>query len=392
MARRRKQIRPRDVQGLKYFDQLGPLLDRLHDVGTERDKAGNRDLFFDQYTALLLLYFFSPVVDSLRGLQQASRLDKVQKQLGVRRASLGSLSEAARVFDPESLRDIVVELSGRALPLMSGSDAEALSGLTAVDGTILPALPRMAWALWQDAEHRGIKIHLHFEVLKAVPVDASLTPAACSEPEQLRHMLQAERLYVIDRGYASFALFRDIIDAGSSFVGRVKDNTAFEVAEERPVSAEATAAGVARDLVLAKLGTEHHKDHLKRPVRLVIVRRTKPDGTTEELWLVTDRLDLAAELVALAYRYRWTIELFFRWFKCVLGCRHLLSDSANGLEIQVYVALIASLLIVLWTGCKPTKRTWEMIQFYLIGWASLAELERHLTTLKPIADGPTPAH
>ena len=72
------------------------------------------------------------------------------------------------------------------------------------------------------------------------------------------------------------------------------------------------------------------------------------------------------------------MELFFRWFICILGCRHLLSQSPNGVAIQVYVALIASLLIVLWTGRKPNKRTLEMIQFYLMGWASLEELERHL--------------
>src|SRR5439155_20025746 len=138
------------------------------------------------------------------------------------------------------------------------------------------------------------------------------------------------------------------LDADSSCVGRVKDNTAFTVAAELPVSPTARAAGVVRDVQVAKLGTDHHKDVLGQVVRLVIVRRTKPDGTTEELWLVTDRLDLAAELVALAYRYRWTIELFFRWFKCILGCRHWLAEDANGVAIQVYLGLIASLLIVLW--------------------------------------------
>ena len=122
-----------------------------------------------------------------------------------------------------------------------------------------------------------------------------------------------------------------------------------------------------------------HPYSLIRPLwRLVVVRRTRSDGTPEELWLVTDRSGLAAELVALAYRYRWTVELFFRWFKCVLGCRHLLLQDANGVAIQVYVALIASLLITLWTGRKPTKRTWEMLQFYFQGWASLEELEGHL--------------
>jgi hypothetical protein len=271
------------------------------------------------------------------------------------------------------------------LPLQHGRDADALRGLTAVDGTVLNALPQMAWALWQDDAHRAVKIHLHFEVLKGVPVDARVTPAACSEPGQLRDMLQADRLYVVDRGYADYSLFHDIREARSSFVARVKDNTAFTVAEERSPTAAARDAGVVRDVVLAKLGTGPPKDCLRRPVRLVVVRRTKPDGQAEELWLLTDRLELPAELVALAYKYRWTVEWFFRWFKCILGCRHLLATDANGVALQVYAALIASLLIVLWTGRKPTKRTWEMIQFYLMGWASVEELDAHLKTLE-VAD------
>lgn len=382
MARqRRPPVTEKQLHHLKYFRMLQPFLERLQAVGTARDRAGNRLLFFDQYVSLILLYFFNPILTSLRSVQQASGLAKVQKQLGIRRTSLGSLSEASGVFNAEPVRDIVHELAERALPLEHGHEAEALRGLTAVDGTVLPALPRMAWALWQDDTHRAAKMHLHFDVLKGVPVEATLTPAASSEPEQLRITLQANRLYVIDRGYAGYRLFRAILDAGSSFIGRVKENTAFTVAQEQPLTAAAQAAGVVRDVHLAKLGTAHHKDDLQQPVRLVIVRRTRPDGTIEELWLLTDRLDLPAELVALAYRYRWTVELFFRWFKCILGCRHLLATDQNGMAIQVYVALIASLLIVLWTGRKPTKRTWEMIQFYLLGWASLEELEKHLATL-----------
>lgn len=374
----RAQVIEDSLQGFKYFRLLRRLLLRLRKVGTARDRAGNRQLFCDQYVSLLLLSFFNPVIASMRGLLQASELNKVQKLLGLKRTSLGSLSEASGVFDAAPVAEIVRELAGRALPLERGPAAEALRGLTAVDGSLLPALPRMVWALWQDDQHRAAKMHVEFDVLKGVPCDATITPAASSEPAQLRLMLHPGRLYVIDRGYANYQLFRDILEAGSSFVGRVKDNTAFTVDEERAITAEAGAAGVVRDSVLSRLGTDRHKDCLQQKVRLVIVRRTKPDGELEELWLVTDRLELPAELVALAYRYRWSIELFFHWLKNILGCKHLLSESANGVAIQVYVALIASLLIVLWTGCKASKRTWEMIQFYVIGWASLDELMRHV--------------
>jgi Transposase DDE domain len=380
-AKPRPAISQSQLQGFKYFSLILPLLEPLRDVATQRDRAGNRQLFCDQYVGLLLIYFFNSTVTSLRGLQQVSELEKVQELLGIRQLSLGSLSEAAHVFDAAVLHKILAELAVRALPLQTGREAEALRGLTAVDGSILPALPRMVWALWKDEQHRGVKLHLHFNVLAAVPADATMTPAACSEPDQLAAMLKPQRLYVVDRGYACFELFRKILDAGSSFVARVKDSTVFTVKEERPLSAEAKAAGVVRDVVIAKLGTAHHKDYLRQPVRLVVVQRTKPDGSIEELWLVTDKLDLDADLVALAYKYRWTVELFFRWFKRILGCRHLLSTCPNGVTIQAYVALIASLLITLWTGRKPTKRTFEMLQFYLLGWATEEEMQRHLNRL-----------
>ncbi len=63
--RRRRDLQPGDIEGLEYFDALAPLLARLKDIGTERDSAGNRQLFFDQYISLLLLYFFSPTITSL---------------------------------------------------------------------------------------------------------------------------------------------------------------------------------------------------------------------------------------------------------------------------------------------------------------------------------------
>jgi DDE family transposase len=385
MRSRRKDLDPGEIEGWEYFDSLVPLLARLKDIGTKRDKASNRLLFYDQYISLLLLYFFNPTITSLRGLQQASTLEVVQRRLGIRPTSLGSFSEAARVFNADALRQILQELAHKATPVIKAPDARELLNLTAVDGSIFRAFPRMAWALWKDASHRGVKLHLHFDVFCSVPTDAVITPAACSEPAAMRSMLKPGRLYVHDRGYLDHELYGEILDAGSSFIGRIKDNGQYTVAETRPLSAEARAAGVVSDELVKRLGTSHHKDVLKRhQVRLVKVQRTNDEGELETWWLLTDKLELAAELVALGYRFRWTIELFFRWLKCVLGCKQLLTTSANGVALQIYTALIASLLIVLWTGRKPTKRTWEMLQFYFQGWASLDEVEAHLERQKLI--------
>jgi len=387
----KEPVAEHQLQGFRYLDHFGHLFGCLRPCAADRDKAGNRELFFDQYACLLLLYFFTPALTSLRGLQQATALAKVQQRLGVARTSRGALSEAAQVFDPALLRPLLADLAERAVPVVSGHEAEALRGLTAVDGSLLPALPKMAWALWMDDSHRAAKVHLHFDVLKGVPADATVTAAACSEPEQLRAAVQPGRLYVVDRGYASYQLFRDILDAGSSFLGRLKEDAAFAVSEERPVSPAAAAAGVVRDLVASKLGTAHHPDVVGRPVRLVWVAtgKVRPDGTAEVLLLVTDRLALAAELVALGYKYRWWVELFFRWLKCILGCRHLLSTSANGVTLQVYLALIASLLVSLWTGHRPTKRTYELLCFYFSGWASAEELQAHIDHLRQKIPSPS---
>jgi hypothetical protein len=382
-ARKKPKITAEDLHGFKHFKLLKPLLERLHDVGTERDKAGNRQLFYDQYGALLLLYFFNPILTSLRGIQQASSLDKVCQKLGVSKTSLGSLSAAARDFDASALQKIIIELAGHIPHGFTTAEQQALKDLTAVDGTLLPALPKMAWALWQDDKHRAAKMHLAFEVLRGIPVGVTVTAGNDSERNQLRVLLEAGRLYVIDRGYAEYQLFQDIIDAKSSFIGRIRDNAVWQVVDERPVSAAAQAAGIRRDLVVW-LGDDQSGAVFRQKLRVIEVHTGKTDarGQPEVLLLATDRMDLEAELIALAYKFRWSVELFFRWFKCILGCRHLLSTCANGVQIQVYLALIASLLISLWTGSKPTKRTFEMLCFYFSGWASEAELMAHIEKLK----------
>jgi hypothetical protein len=111
------QLTEADIIGLKYFDRLLPLLKRLEDDGCARDKAGNRELHYDQYCLLVLLYPFNPICSSLRAVQQASELKTVQQRLRCGRAALGSLSEASTVFDPRRLIEIIQELGGQVQPL-----------------------------------------------------------------------------------------------------------------------------------------------------------------------------------------------------------------------------------------------------------------------------------
>jgi Transposase DDE domain len=367
------------AQGLRYLQRLRPLRDRLRADGTARDKAGNRRLFLDQYLGLLLVYFFSPALTSLRALQRATELPRVRRAAGGGRVALGSLSEAAAVFDPELLRAALTELAGSAPGGVPPGDRAALRALTAADGTVLKALPAMAWALWQGGRHRAAKLHLRFEVFRGVPVAARLTPAASGGPAQLAAALQPGRLYVADRGYADYSLLEAVHAAGSSDVARVQASAAYRAASERPLAEADRAAGVVWDRDLARLGTDRHRREVFHPVRLVLIRRPG----AEAVYLATDRTDLSAELIGAAYRYRWSVGLFFRWLKCVPGCKHLLSRAEGGVAMQAYAALIASVPVCLWTGRKATKALYEVLCHYLSGWASLDDVPAHLRRTEP---------
>jgi hypothetical protein len=388
-------IQEEDIQGFKYLDSFFKILTRLHDVKDHQ----NRELHYDQYLALILLYFFTPVLTSLRGIQQATTLEKIQKRLGIKKTSLGSLSEASQVFDAKLLNPLLKELAEQVLPREKDPELKQIQQLIkAVDGTLLPALPKMLWALWQDDQHRAAKLHLEMDIFNHVPTAAVITDGNGNEKKILRTLLAPNTIYLIDAGYAEYKLLNDIINAQSSFVIRLKDNADYVILEEKSLTESDIAAGIQKDLLVI-LGCKNKQNDCQHPLRIIQVFhkgdendhrpsrvsskktfRTKDVDYT--LLLATNLLDLPVEIIALLFTRRWQIELFFRWFKCVLGCNHLVALSQNGLTIQVYCALISGMLITLWTGRKPTKRTFEMVSLNFMGWASDEELERHIEQLK----------
>jgi hypothetical protein len=392
MSAKREKIKESQLQGFKYFKAISVMLENLHDAGCQRDKAGNRKLHMDQYMSLLLLYMFNPICTSLRAVQQASELKKVQRKLGCSRASLGSLSESARVFDSELMQDIIKDLSAQLKPISRHARLDDLAGiLTAVDGTLINALPKMTWALWKH-EQNAVKAHAQFDMEKHVPVRITITEANAGEIEVLANNLESGRTYVIDRGYAGLALFQQILDNRSSFVCRVKDNTVYECLQDYELPADAVAAGIIFDKKV-RLGCNcKTKKQLSVPVRLIAIKCTPHKkrykigrGGPEQgqiLLVATDIFDLDADVIALIFKHRWAVEIFFRFFKHVLGCRHLLSYDRNGIELQTYAAIIACMLIALWTGRKPTLRTYEMLCWYFTGMADEEELLAHIARLQ----------
>jgi len=395
MSKKRHKIKEHELQGFKYFKAISEILESLRDVGCDRDLAGNRILHMDQYVSLLLLHMFNPICTSLRSLQQASELNKVQKKLGVPRASLGSLSEASTVFDSQRMLEIIEQLGEQLKPIAHHDKLKDLPGiLTAVDGTLLKCLPKIAWALWIDDEHKAVKNHVHFEILKGVPVKATITEGNGNEKDVLAATLDAGRIYVLDRGYAKYGLLQKILNHRSSFVCRIQDNYVCEVIEERPITADSEAAGVVRDRIV-RLGGKAKGGEIATAVRVVEVKcrphvkrmhtgRGGPEQS-QTLAIATDLLDVEADVIALIFQHRWTIEIFFRFYKHILGCRHLLSYNQNGIELQTYSAILACMLISLWTGRKPTLRTFEMLCWYFTGMADEEELLSHIERLQKFA-------
>ena len=385
------------LKGFKYFKPLWPILKKL----PPEDSHPPRQLHYDQYLCFILFYFFNPTLTGLRSIQKASQLEKVQNVLGVKSTSLGSFSEAGNVFDHTLLPPMVKALAQKALPQETDPRLKDLEKtLVAFDGSLLPALPKMIWALWLDQDHKAAKLHLEFDLLKSVPTQASLTDGNQNEKTILRKKLSSGKIYVVDAGYAQYSLFEDILKARSSFVCRLRDNAVWETLYEKELSPQDRNAGVQKDFVV-HLGSKSKQDDLSTAVRVIEIHhfdpvpRRRPSRVSSKktfrtregdytLLIVTDLLELPAELIALIFRFRWQIELFFRWFKCILKCQHFLSLSQNGLAIQLYCALIASLLISLWSGRKPDKRTYEMLCLHMQGWASDQELERHLESLKKV--------
>jgi len=389
------------LEGLKDLRAIARLLEPLHQMGTERDKAANRSLHMDEYCLLVLLWLYNPVVHSLRGMQQASDLKKVQERLGVGRASLGSLSESVTIFDPEPLAALAAELSAKLPDRTPEQFAVVDKKITAVDGSVfrmLAQIAALAWLPQTDGKHScGVRLHAQFEVFRGAPHRIDVTGAnpkgEADERRVLQRTVEAGHCYLLDRGYEKYQLWNDIHAVGSDYVCRMRDKDHYTTLVEQVLTDEDRAANVLRD-ELVQFGTAESDTAPNHPTRLVVVkvnphdsRRSKngASGPSSDgyLRIVTNNVQVPAAIIAALYQLRWTIELYFRILKQLLGCRHLLSHKPGGATIQMYLAIIACILILSLTGKMPTRRTFEMICLYLQGWADLDELEAHIAKLQP---------
>jgi hypothetical protein len=348
-----------------FRQRVVPLLKAKAATATEQDVR--RTLFAEDYFCSYLFAMLNPVVTSLRALCHVSHCEKM-RAVSAAPISRAAFSEGQHVFSPEILEQVVRQLAEENKGHGQGGDArvrQALAALRAVDGTVLRAVPRMAWAP-ASGPGKAIRLHLHFSVFDQIPEVWSITPGNVCERKVLDQTVEAGAMIVADRHYShDHALLVELQKRGVHFVLRLYNNLVLEaVGPERPLSPADQRAGVLWDRSV-RFGV-----HGDGPVLRVV--RIEANG--EVFQLVSTREDLSAELIGLIYRQRWQIELFFKWIKTILNCRHWLAESPEGVRIQIYCVLIASLLLMLWSGQRPNLRMVESLQWYWMGLATADEL------------------
>lgn len=349
---------------------LAPRLKNRRPARPEQDPR--RKLVAESYFSLHLFRLFNPVLHSMRALCAASHFQKMQEEVCLAPVAPSSFSEGQHLFEAEILEQIVRELAQEARGKVQFGDAQvraAVQVLTAVDGTVLRAVHRMTWA---PAAGYGsaIRLHLHFSVFDQRPVDWSITPGNVCERKEWKKKIQPGSFFVADRLYSEdHLLLKQLHKRGVDFVVRLLGNvTRKALGPERDLSDADRKAGVTSDR-LEELGCRGGGP---------VLRIIEIHAEGKVLLLATTRMDLPAHLIGLIYRYRWQIELFFKWFKTMLPCKHWIAESPAGVAIGIYTVMIASLLLMLWTGRRPTKRQMEALRLYWMGFINEQDLTQAL--------------
>lgn len=377
MAKKREPIREDQLRNWNLLDQFRqrvlPLLNAQAASPTEQDSR--RTLFAEDYFCSFLFTILNPVITSMRALCHVSHCRKM-RHVSAAPVSPAAFSAGQHLFDPQILEKVVRQLAQQAQGQGQGGDPrvrQALSALTAVDGTVLRAVPRMSWAP-AAGPGTAIRLHLHFNVFDQIPAAWAITPGNVSEPKVFAKTVEPGAMIVADRNYGhDFALLAQLKAGGIHFVLRLYNNLLLKpVGPDRPLTEADRSAGVVWDRQV-RFGV-----HGDGPVLRVVRVEAKGDI----FHFVTTREDLSAELIGLIYRQRWQIELFFKWIKMILNCRHWLAESPEGVQIQIYCVLIASLMLMLGTGQRPNKRTVESLRYY---WMGLATEEDLVTLLERAA-------
>jgi len=215
------------------------------------------------------------------------------------------------------------------------------ANLFALDATLIDlSLALFPWARWQGTQ-AAVKLNVLLDLRADVPAFASLHEGDRHEVASLDEIpVYPGSYYVMDRGYLDFLRLHRLHAAGAFFVTRLKTNTRYYVVESRPVAAD---TGLRCDQTIRLNSRKGRRCYPEA------VRRISYIDPETGLWLIffTNQFLLDALTIALIYRHRWKIELFFRWIKQHLRLRGFYSTDPNGVRVQIWTALCAYLLVAI---------------------------------------------
>jgi hypothetical protein len=374
---KKTEIEEKDLRGFRLLEHFQKVLERVKSKFPPHPTFSDprRRLDLSQYLGLYLFGLFNPIVDSMRGLCAATKLQSVQAISG-RPVSLGSFSEAQHVLDPALLEVVMQELVEEVR--QRTPNAKEAEHWRVVDSSVFDVVRRMGWAHFQT--HNGvpqsaIRLHVSYDLIMGVPCKAVVAKAKVGEQKIWQTQWEQGMGEVGDRNYSlDYKLLDRLDEAGGFFLVRLREKSFhFEAQDELPLSPEDSQANITRQ-AWGLLGKERPRNR----VRVIWIRMKSGEPLALATNLTVERLP--AHTAGVLYRKRWQVELFFRWIKCILKCRHFLAESERGVAIQLYLALIAALIIQLYTGSRPNKRTWEMLQWYSAGMVKPEELEKFLVS------------
>jgi len=370
---------PESVTGGKYVRMLDKHVRALRDGAAH----GNRQLFLDDVAIAHLLAFYNPTLRSLRTMEDFSQTRQAQRHLSVRRLCKSTLSDFHRVAEPALLRPIVERLqaavAAQGKPTTPPNLPHTLGQVLAVDGSFFTVAADVAWAV-AHRTNRGqvrasVRLDMHLDVATWLPEVIDVSGAERSEAESAARCITPGAIHVYDRGIFSFELIQQQDQAHAFFVHRLREPGSrcpkFLGETQRPLTTEDQAAGVLSDTVGRLAGSQHRRAPDLR-LRDVIVH--SPDEPGGVIRLLTNLLEVEAWAIALLYRYRWHVELFFRWLKCFANFAHLISESRAGILLSFYVAVIGILLMYLHSGVKPSKYAFSLLGLVASGASTLEEI------------------
>lgn len=212
----------------------------------------------------------------------------------------------------------------------------------AFDSTTISLCLSVFW--WTKLHHgkSGIKMHTLYDVKTGVPAFVVITGADVHDSKVMDQIpYEADSFYIFDRAYMDTKQLHVILLAKAFFVVREKHRMVYNVVEDKHYNNPMT--GVMADQIIIFKGQKTKKQYPETLRRIIFYDKER----NLTFVFYTNNTDVKAEDIALLYKYRWSVELFFKWMKQHLRIKEFYGTSENALKIQIYAAIIAYCLVAI---------------------------------------------